>query len=123
MLYRIFANLGFLTYQGSFVSSKKVVNYLSETLENADRYSVLADNQIFSVFFIDIIFAYTENYFISKTIQSTIEEDEKLSQLGQESNENPSFGFLGPDNYFGLGYQPVSMDEIPNFLTSAWAVV
>lgn len=50
MLYRIFANLGFLTYQGSFVSSKKVVNYLSETLENADKYSVLADNQIFSVF-------------------------------------------------------------------------
>lgn len=66
-----------------------------------------------------IIFAYTENYFILKTIQSTIEEDEKVSKLGQESNENPNLGFSGLDNYFGLRYQPVSMDEIPNFLTFA----
>ena len=70
-----------------------------------------------------IVFAYTENYFISKTIQSTIEADEKLSQLGQESNGHPSLGFLGPENFFGMGYKPVGMDEIPNFLTSAWAVV
>lgn len=70
-----------------------------------------------------IIFAYTENYFISKTIKSTMESDKKLSQLGQEYNERPDFGFLGSNNYFGMGYHPVSMDEIPNFLTSNWAVV
>ena len=69
-----------------------------------------------------IIFAYTENYYISKTIQSTIESDEKLSQLGRESNEYPDFGSLGPDNNFGIGYQPISMDEIPNFLSAEWAV-
>lgn len=70
-----------------------------------------------------IIFAYTENYFISKTIQATIESDEKLSLLGQENNGNPNMGFLGPDNYFGIGYQPVKMDEIPNFLSSQWAII
>lgn len=69
-----------------------------------------------------LIFAYTENYFISKTIQSTIETDEKLSLLGQENNENPHLGFLEPDNYYGVGYQPVREDEIPNFLSIEWAV-
>jgi hypothetical protein len=69
-----------------------------------------------------VIFAYTENYFISKTIQTTIITDEKLSLLGQENNGNPNMGFLGPDNYFGIGYQPVKMDEIPNFLSAEWAV-
>lgn len=70
-----------------------------------------------------IIFAYTENYFISKTIQSTIESDEKLLKLGRENSGNPDLGFLGPDNYFGMGYQPIGMDEIPNFLSAEWAVV
>ena len=70
-----------------------------------------------------IIFAYTENYFISKTIQTTIVTDEKLSLLGQENNGNPNLGFLGPNNYFGVSYQPVKMDEIPNFLSGEWAVI
>lgn len=69
-----------------------------------------------------VIFAYTENYFISKTIQTIIITDEKLSLLGQENNGNPNMGFLGPDNYFGIGYQPVKMDEIPNFLSAEWSV-
>jgi hypothetical protein len=69
-----------------------------------------------------LIFAYTENYFISKEIQSAIEENEKLSLLGQEYDENPCFGFLSGDNQFGMGYQPVSMNEIPNFLSSEWAI-
>ena len=70
-----------------------------------------------------LAFAHTENYFISKTIQTTIETDEKLSLLGQEKHGFPSFGLLGPDNYFGVGYQPVSIDEIPNFLSAEWAVI
>jgi len=69
-----------------------------------------------------IIFAHTENYFISKTIQTTIESDEKLSLLGQENNGNPNMGFLGPDNYFGIGYQSIKMNEIPNFLSPQWAI-
>lgn len=69
-----------------------------------------------------LIFAHTENYFISKTIQSTIETDEKLSLLGQENNESPQLGLLEADNHFGVGYQPVKADEIPNFLSIEWAV-
>ena len=70
-----------------------------------------------------IIFAYTENYFISKSIQPTIEINKKLQKLGRENSGHPDFGFLGPDNYFGIGYQPITMDEIPNFLSAEWAVV
>lgn len=70
-----------------------------------------------------LIFAYTENYFISKTIQSIIKSDGKLIKLGRENCGNPDFGFLGLDNYFGIGYHPVSMYEIPNFLSAEWAVV
>lgn len=69
-----------------------------------------------------IIFAHTENYFISKTIKAIIETNEKLSLLGQENNGNPNLGFLGPNNFFGLTYQPVKMDEIPNFLSVEWAL-
>jgi hypothetical protein len=69
-----------------------------------------------------LIFAYTENYFISKNIKETIEIDEKLSLLSQENNGNPRLGFLSSDNYFGMDYQPVSMDEIPDFLSEEWAV-
>ncbi len=70
-----------------------------------------------------LIFAYTENYFISKSIQTVIETNEKLSLLGQENNENPSLGFLNVDNNFGIGYKPISMYEIPNFLSEKWAVI
>lgn len=69
-----------------------------------------------------IIFAYTENYFISKTIQSTIESNDKLLKLGQENSGFPRMGILGPDNLFGIGYQPIGMDEIPNFLAPIWSV-
>lgn len=70
-----------------------------------------------------LIFAYTENYFISKIIQTAIETDEKLSLLAQENNGKPNLGFLDSDNGFGIGYQPVNMDEIPNFLSAEWALV
>ena len=69
-----------------------------------------------------LVFAYTENYFISKTIQKTIESDSKLSLLGQENTGNPSLGFLSFDNGFGADYQPVKMNEIPNFLSIEWAI-
>lgn len=69
-----------------------------------------------------IVFAYTENYFISKTIQPIIEADEKLAQLGQENTGYPRFGFLGSDNLFEAEYQPIHMSEIPNFLDIDWAV-
>lgn len=69
-----------------------------------------------------IIFAYTENYFILKTIESTIESNDKLLKLGQENSGFPRMGLLGPDNLFGIGYQHIGMDEILNFLSSTWSV-
>lgn len=69
-----------------------------------------------------LVFAYTENYFITKSIQMVIETDKKLILLAQENNENPNMGFLEPDNYFGINYEPIKSDEIPNFLSEEWAV-
>jgi len=70
-----------------------------------------------------LVFAYTENYFISKTIQTEIEKNKKLSLLSQENNENPTLGFLNADNHFGIGYQPINLDEIPNFLSDEYATI
>lgn len=68
------------------------------------------------------IFKYTENYFISKNIQSKIETDEKLLQLGQENNGYPNFGLLNVNNNFGLDYKPISIKDIPNFLDATWSI-
>lgn len=69
-----------------------------------------------------VIFAYTENYFISKRIQQTIETNENLRKLSQENNEYPELGMLGINNMFGIGYKPITRDEIPNFLSEEWAI-
>lgn len=70
-----------------------------------------------------LMFAHTENYFISKSIKSEFENNLVLQNLSQESNGLPMFGFLNKNNNFGTGYNPVTMDQIPNFLESQWAVV
>lgn len=69
-----------------------------------------------------LLFAHTENYFISKSIRQEIEENESLQRLCQENNGLPTLGFLSDDNNFGWEYNPVSMDDIPNFLDNKWAV-
>ena len=69
-----------------------------------------------------VIFAYTENYFISKQIQSEIETNSNLQALSQENNGFPSMGVLGADNMFGIGYKPITENDIPNFLSSKWAI-
>ena len=69
-----------------------------------------------------IVFAYTENYFISTNIKHEIETNENLQKLSQESNGIPGLGILGPDNLFGIGYKPVSSGDIPNFLSPEWAI-
>lgn len=70
-----------------------------------------------------LMFAYTENYFISKSIQQEIESNESLQKLSQEANGVPTMGYLSGDNNFGVGYVPVNMDDIPNFLDNKWAVI
>lgn len=69
-----------------------------------------------------LIFSYTENYFISKRIENEIKSNGNLQKLSLECNGIPNFGTLGVDNNFGLGYTPVSYDDIPNFLSSEWAL-
>jgi len=46
-----------------------------------------------------------------------------LQKLSQGANGLPTMGYLNRDNDFGVGYTPVSMDEIPDFLDTKWAVV
>ena len=69
-----------------------------------------------------IVFANTENYFISKNIKEEIENNEKLALLSQENNGFPGMGFLSQDNLFGIGYNPISESEMPNFLSAEWAI-
>jgi len=89
-----------LRHQINSISEKKVLQYLNY-----------------------LLFAHTENYFLSKTIQTEIESNEKLSLLSTEYNGNPSFGLLGEENFFGRGYKPIGMDDIPNFLSKEYSVI
>lgn len=73
-------------------------------------------------FFNYVIFAYTENYFISKQIEEAVSSNEKLKKLSQENNGIPNLGMLGIDNMFGIGYKPITREEIPNFLSEEWAI-
>ena len=70
-----------------------------------------------------LLFAHTENYFIFKSVKQEIENSDALQKLSQETNGLPTMGYLNCDNDFGVGYTPVTMDEIPDFLDSKWAVV
>lgn len=69
-----------------------------------------------------IVFEYTENYFISKTVQEEIKTNKALQNLSRENNGLPEMGMLGLSNMFGQGYTPVSPDEIPNFLAPEWGI-
>lgn len=69
-----------------------------------------------------LIFAYTENYFISKRILTELETNTKLKQLSSEANGRPNFGLFDEHNSYGAGYIPVSMNDIPNFLSKEWAI-
>lgn len=69
-----------------------------------------------------LVFKYTENYYISKKIESEIYANESLQRLAQENDGNPNLGMLGVDNFWGLNYKPVDKNEIPNFLEKEWAV-
>lgn len=53
------------------------------------------------------------NYFFFKTVPSTIELNYKLANLGQEILDFSRMNLLGPDNLFGIEYQPVGMDVTP----------
>ena len=69
-----------------------------------------------------LVFAYTENYFISKKICEKIQSNKKLIQLSRELYQNPNFGRVSIFDNFNMNYKPVKADEIPNFLTKDWAL-
>ena len=69
-----------------------------------------------------LVFAYTENFFISKTIYEKIQNNKKLIHLSRELYQKPNLGNLSMYDFFNLKYEPVKPDEIPNFLTKDWAL-
>ena len=68
------------------------------------------------------IFEHTENFYISKKIEEEIKNNEMLEKLSQEANGLPVFGHLNVDNMFGIGYEAVKPEDIPNFLDESWAI-
>lgn len=69
-----------------------------------------------------LIFEYAENYFFSSKIHKELETNKYLKQLSREANGHPDFGLLAEENSYGIGYKPVSMDDIPVFLSKEWAI-
>ena len=69
-----------------------------------------------------LIFEYAENYFFSSKIDEELKTNKYLKQLSREANGRPDFGLLTEENSYGIGYKPVSMDDIPVFLSKEWAI-
>lgn len=62
-----------------------------------------------------LIFKYSENIFLSKTIRDQIESDIRLSDLCKEVGDKfPNLGWASKQQL--LEYRPVEQDEITNFL-------
>ena len=62
-----------------------------------------------------LIFKYSENIFLSKTVREQVESDDRLSDLCKEVGDCfPNLGFAFKEQL--LDYQPVEQDEITNFL-------
>lgn len=68
-----------------------------------------------------LIFANTENYYFSKTIEDIVRDNEKLKLLGQENNGDPHLGMLRPLEQL-LEYKQIKPDEIPNFLMPEYKI-
>ena len=68
-----------------------------------------------------LIFANTENYYFSKTIEDIVRDNEKLKLLGQENNGDPHLGMLRPLEQL-LEYKQIKPDEIPNFLMPEYRI-
>lgn len=59
--------------------------------------------------------------FFSKRIQEKIETDENLKKLSRELNGLPNLGFMDTKRILE-GYEPVKMEEIPNFLAKEYSL-
>ena len=45
-----------------------------------------------------------------------------IEKVSQEANGLPTFGHLSVDNMFGMDYEAVKPEDIPNFLDESWAI-
>lgn len=70
-----------------------------------------------------LIFEHTENVYFSKKIEEEIKNNKMIEKLSQEANGLPRFGHLSADNMFGIGYEAVKPEDIPNFLDESWAII
>jgi len=69
-----------------------------------------------------LIFKYTENYFVSKSLKKVIEGNQKLQKLSRENNGFPNMG-MGDFFTLFMGYESIGMNEIPNFLSREYAML
>lgn len=69
-----------------------------------------------------LIFEHTENIYFSKTIEEELKNNKMIEKVSQEANGLPTFGHLSVDNMFGMDYEAVKPEDIPNFLDESWAI-
>lgn len=69
-----------------------------------------------------LIFEHTENVYFSKTIEEELKNNKMIEKVSQEANGLPTFGHLSVDNIFGMDYEAVKPEDIPNFLDESWAI-
>ena len=63
------------------------------------------------------------NYvYFSKTIEEELKNNKMIEKVSQEANGLPTFGHLSVDNIFGMDYEAVKPEDIPNFLDESWAI-
>lgn len=69
-----------------------------------------------------LIFEYTENVYFSKKIEAELKNNKMIEKVSQEANGLPTFGHLSVYNMFGMDYEAVKPEDIPNFLDENWAI-
>lgn len=73
-----------------------------------------------------VIFEYTDNFYLAKTISKDITSNKVLQQLSREDNGLPDYGKMvrNWDDYYLMKelYQSPQMNEIPNLLSCDYAI-
>lgn len=64
---------------------------------------------------------HTRKTIFAKSIKEKIEFDENMIKLSKESNGNPNLGLMDFQEFY-TEYIPVSMDDIPNFLSEEYSL-
>ena len=54
--------------------------------------------------------------------EEELKNNKMIEKVSQEANGLPTFGHLSVDNMFGMDYEAVKPEDIPNFLDESWAI-